>query len=123
MSHRDRVRIASWLSVIVLLLFVGTFSTINARSETRGLIYYGLDIEGGIDLLLKAVPPEGSDSVREDQMRGLVSVLRNRIDPQGTKELYFTDPDGTVVQLQDVRYAGGCGSLGEIRGTGVKHPF
>ncbi len=44
-------------------------------------------------------------------------------DPHGTNELYFTDPDGTVVQLQDVRYAGGCGSLGEIRGTGVKHPF
>ena len=44
-------------------------------------------------------------------------------DPQGTNELYFTDPDGTVIQLQDVRYAGGCGCWGEIRGTGVKHPF
>lgn len=44
-------------------------------------------------------------------------------DPHGTKELYFTEPDGTVMQLQDVRYAGGCGSLGEIRGTGVKRPF
>ena len=44
-------------------------------------------------------------------------------DPHGTKELYFTDHDQTVVQLQDIRYAGGCGLLGEIRGTGVKHPF
>lgn len=44
-------------------------------------------------------------------------------DPEGTKELYLTDPDGTVVQLADIRYAGGCGCLGEIRGTGVKHPF
>ena len=44
-------------------------------------------------------------------------------DPEGTNELYLTDPDGTVIQLQDARYAGGCGHLGEIRGTGVKHPF
>ena len=44
-------------------------------------------------------------------------------DPDGTKELYFTDHDQTVVQLSDIRYAGGCGCLGEIRGTGVKHPF
>ena len=44
-------------------------------------------------------------------------------DPHGTKELYFTDHDFTVVQLQDQRYAGGCGCLGEKRGTGVKHPF
>ena len=44
-------------------------------------------------------------------------------DPHGTKELYLTDHDQTVVQLQDYRYAGGCGSLGEIRGTGVKTPF
>ena len=30
-----------------------------------------------------------------------------------TKELYFTDPDGIRVQLQDVRYRGGVGPLGD----------
>lgn len=30
-----------------------------------------------------------------------------------TKELYFTDPDGIRVQLQDVRYKGGTGVLGD----------
>jgi catechol 2,3-dioxygenase-like lactoylglutathione lyase family enzyme len=34
--------------------------------------------------------------------------------PGGTPELYFGDPDGIVVQLQDVRYCGGSGSLGEV---------
>jgi catechol 2,3-dioxygenase-like lactoylglutathione lyase family enzyme len=32
----------------------------------------------------------------------------------GTPELYFTDPDGIVMQLQDVSYCGGSGYLGEV---------
>lgn len=32
--------------------------------------------------------------------------------PGGTPELYFTDPDGILVQLQDVSYCGGAGYLG-----------
>lgn len=34
--------------------------------------------------------------------------------PGGTPELYFTDPDGILLQLQDVTYCGGGGKLGEI---------
>ena len=34
--------------------------------------------------------------------------------PGGTPELYFTDPDGILLQLQDVRYCGGAGKLGEV---------
>jgi catechol 2,3-dioxygenase-like lactoylglutathione lyase family enzyme len=33
---------------------------------------------------------------------------------EGTPELYFTDPDGITMQLQDVRYCGGAGPLGEV---------
>ena len=42
--------------------------------------------------------------------RGLEAHIRLRGD---TKELYFTDPDGIRVQLQDVRYRGGVGPLGD----------
>ena len=33
---------------------------------------------------------------------------------EGTPELYFTDPDGLLVQLQDVKYCGGSGYLGDV---------
>jgi len=33
---------------------------------------------------------------------------------EGTRELYFTDPDGLLLQLQDVKYCGGAGLLGEV---------
>jgi hypothetical protein len=32
----------------------------------------------------------------------------------GTPELYFTDPDGILMQLQDVAYCGGGGYLGDV---------
>jgi len=33
---------------------------------------------------------------------------------EGTPELYFTDPDGLLLQLQDVKYCGGAGFLGDV---------
>ena len=33
---------------------------------------------------------------------------------EGTPELYMTDPDGITIQLQDVRYCGGAGRVGEV---------
>lgn len=42
--------------------------------------------------------------------RGIKASIRLRGD---TKELYFTDPDGIRVQLQDVTYKGGTGPLGD----------
>ena len=38
-------------------------------------------------------------------------------EPGGSFEIYFTDPDGTVFQLQDYNYCGGGGTNGEICGT------
>ena len=37
--------------------------------------------------------------------------------PGGTPEVYFTDPDGILLQLQDARYCGGDGYLGDECGT------
>jgi len=34
--------------------------------------------------------------------------------PYGTPELYFNDPDNIPIQIQDVKYCGGSGALGEI---------
>jgi catechol 2,3-dioxygenase-like lactoylglutathione lyase family enzyme len=34
--------------------------------------------------------------------------------PEGTPELYFSDPDGLSVQVQDPTYCGGGGYLGEV---------
>ena len=41
--------------------------------------------------------------------------------PEGTPELYFTDPDGILLQLQDPTYCGGNGYLGDECGS-VENP-
>jgi catechol 2,3-dioxygenase-like lactoylglutathione lyase family enzyme len=51
----------------------------------------------------------------------LVSYVSMRMEDRGgakggTPELYFTDPDGVLMQIQDVTYCGGSGVLGEICG-------
>lgn len=45
---------------------------------------------------------------------GIDAAISQRGD---TKELYFTDPDGIDVQLQDVRYRGGVGPIGDRNPT------
>ena len=60
---------------------------------------------------------------REDPGGGLIEPLSAYVTlrmpdrggaPEGTPELYFTDPDGLLIQLQDPRYCGGAGYLGEV---------
>ena len=34
------------------------------------------------------------------------------------RELYFTDPDGILLQIQDMTYCGGSGKLGEVCAPG-----
>lgn len=66
---------------------------------------------------------------RRDTTRGPVKPLQSYVTmrmpnrggaPKGTPELYFSDPDGILLQIQDVRYIGGSGYLGDQRGTLAK---
>lgn len=72
------------------------------------------------DEVIKALESYGLKP-RENQA-GPVAPLRHYIStrmpnrggaPEGTPELYFTDPDGILLQLQDSKYCGGGGYLGD----------
>ena len=77
----------------------------NFRPETviRALETYGIkprgDAQGAPGPLVHYI------SLRRDDRGGA---------KEGTPELYFTDPDGLIVQLQDVSYCGGSGVLGNV---------
>jgi len=60
--------------------------------------------------------PRGTES---GPAKPLVYYISTRMEDrggakEGTPELYFTDPDGIVMQIQDVSYCGGSGYLGNI---------
>jgi hypothetical protein len=62
------------------------------------------------------ITPRGDAPGPAGPMKSYVSLrMENRGGaPGGTPELYFTDPDGILMQIQDVRYCGGAGPLGEV---------
>jgi len=66
---------------------------------------------GSIDHICFGMENFDADAVLKQLAdRGIKGNIRLRGD---TKELYFTDPDGIRVQLQDVKYIGGTGVLGD----------
>jgi len=57
-----------------------------------------------------------TDAATADPLKVWVRVRREDTGgaKEGTPELYFTDPDGIVVQLQDSTYCGGAGRMGSV---------
>lgn len=62
------------------------------------------------------IQPQQQGEARNTPMRSFVSMrMPNRGGAEGgTPELYFVDPDGLIIQLQDTTYCGGGGLLGEV---------
>ena len=62
------------------------------------------------------VTPRGTGPGRSGPLLHRISMrMPNRGGaPEGTPELYFSDPDGLSIQLQDVAYCGGGGYLGGV---------
>ena len=110
------------------LLRVGTgpqfiaFSTAGANG-TVGINHYCLTIEDfNVDRVLKVLADHGVTKAAGTAggLGGGPMKVRVRMRgpesggaPGGTPEIYVGDPDGIVVQLQDPKYCGGGGVLGD----------
>jgi catechol 2,3-dioxygenase-like lactoylglutathione lyase family enzyme len=95
----------------------------SAAAPRRASINHGcVSVDGfNVEAIQKALENYGVRP-RENQT-GPVGPMRHYVSlrmedrggaKEGTPELYFTDPDGILVQLQDVRYCGGGGYLGDV---------
>lgn len=95
----------------------------NGAAPALGTINHGCFVMDGFDpdhvlktLTDYGLKPRGSAAGPAGPMAHYISMrMENRGGaPGGTAELYFTDPDGILLQLQDVTYCGGAGRLGEV---------
>jgi catechol 2,3-dioxygenase-like lactoylglutathione lyase family enzyme len=75
----------------------------NPDDVLRTLAAYGISARG--DTPGPVGPLQSYVSLRMENRGGA---------PGGTPELYFTDPDGLLLQLQDTTYCGGAGVLGNV---------
>jgi catechol 2,3-dioxygenase-like lactoylglutathione lyase family enzyme len=74
----------------------------NRETVTKSMVEFGLTSSG--------------ETASTGPLKTYVSLrMPNRGGAEGgTPELYFTDPDGLLLQLQDVKYCGGGGYLGDV---------
>jgi hypothetical protein len=80
-----------------------TMESFNSDKVLKALADYGIKPRG--DARGPAGPLVSYVSMRMENRGGA---------KEGTPELYFTDPDGVLMQIQDVSYCGGAGYLGEV---------
>src|SRR5579863_1287112 len=92
----------------------------TAENTKPGINHYCLTVDGfNVDAILRSLAEHGvakADTAGGDPMKAWVRTRREESggSKEGTPELYFTDPAGICVQLQDTSYCGGAGALGNI---------
>jgi SecD/SecF fusion protein len=91
---------------LILLALIGTALLAVPRSPLYRAPVLGLDLQGGLEVVLQAVPPEGRELTREDLDRSL-EIIRNRVDRIGVAEPEINTQGGDqiAVRLPGVRDA------------------
>ena len=69
----------------VLAALVGVALLAIPQSPIHQKVKLGLDLQGGVELVLRAVPPKGEE-VTEENLDLAVEVIRNRVDALGVAE-------------------------------------
>lgn len=77
MNKKERLRLLIVAVVLVAALFF--------VFPIQGRVKLGLDLSGGVHIVLRAVPQQG-DQLESDSVDRLMAVLRNRIDQYGVAE-------------------------------------
>ncbi len=92
------------LSGLIAALLAGSLLLIVPGSPAHRKATLGLDLQGGLEVVLKAVPPKG-ERVTDEGLDRSVEIIRSRIDKLGVSEpdVRKQSPDQVVIQLPGVR--------------------
>ena len=89
----------NWV-VIAIVIVVALINPLYRHYSLKSpIVTLGLDLRGGVEVLLRADSEDGGQPT-EDQMNGVQYVVRNRVDPQGTKEVSLTQVGLDRILLQ-----------------------
>ena len=89
-----------------MLALIGALALIVPGSPAHKQPVLGLDLQGGLEVVLKAVPPPGEELLEEDLARS-VEIIRDRVDKIGVAEpeIRTQGDDQIAVELPGVRNA------------------
>jgi SecD/SecF fusion protein len=87
----------------ILAALVGVAFLAVPGSPTHKKLTLGLDLQGGLEVVLKAVPPKGHKLTAEDMTRS-IDIMRQRIDKLGVSEpeIRKQGNDQIVIQLAGI---------------------
>lgn len=88
------------IALVVIILITAIALSVTPLKNNLNL---GLDLQGGAEVVLRAVPEEGS-SITEEDMTQLKEVIRKRVDNLGVSEpvIQIEGDDRIIVQLAGV---------------------
>jgi SecD/SecF fusion protein len=88
---------------LILLALVGVFAIGIPGSPVHKSVKQGLDLQGGLEVVLKAVPPKGQ-KIEKSKMQISQNIMRNRVDKLGVSEpeVRTQGNDQIVIQLAGV---------------------
>jgi SecD/SecF fusion protein len=91
----------SQLTLVALLLaaLVGVFFIGWSGSPVHKKLRQGLDLQGGLEVVLQAQPPRGHVLTPDDMTRS-VDIMRNRIDRLGVSEPVVTKQGGDQIVIE-----------------------
>jgi SecD/SecF fusion protein len=91
-------RVWNWV-IIAVVAAIALINPLYRLKSHQPIVTLGLDLRGGVEVLLHAVPEDGSLPT-QDQISGAMLVVRNRVDPQGQKEINLTQVGQDRILLQ-----------------------
>jgi SecD/SecF fusion protein len=87
------------LVVLIVLALVGVAFLAVPSSPAHRSVKEGLDLQGGLEYVLKAQPPKGVKLTSADLDRS-VSIMRNRVDKLGVSEPIITKQGSDQISIQ-----------------------
>jgi SecD/SecF fusion protein len=87
------------LVTLIVLALVGVALLAVPGSPAHRGVKQGLDLQGGLEYVLKAQPPKGHKLTSEDLDRS-VSIMRNRVDKLGVSEPIITKQGSDQISIQ-----------------------
>ena len=84
---------------LIVAALVGVALLIIPASPIHRSPTLGLDLQGGLEVTLKAVPPEGRQLQKSDIDRSL-EIIRNRVDKLGTSEPVITKQGDDQISIE-----------------------
>jgi SecD/SecF fusion protein len=91
------------LVLLIMVALVGVGLLAVPGSPLHRSVKKGLDLQGGLEVVLKAQPPKGHKLTADDLNRS-VAIMRNRVDKLGvaSPEIRTQTPDEIVIELAGV---------------------